>query len=210
MKQLQVQYISKPGLLQEALRDIKEFDPTPPSRHTNHPEWNWNTRCTCKDVYKSGGSWRVTSSFEVTTKSTKSHRRTCPQNNDFLIHHTSVVGMRAVLGGFLSRVVEVSVSLTRGAGGFSISPNLTLKSMIRDNSPAFDLFPESHGFTFASQRGLSGAFAAHTDRCLQQLKEIYSGGEASPYDIDYNGRTVLQVGSVTHILILAHSFSVLS
>ena len=88
----------------------------------------------------------------------------------------------------LARAVEASLSLTRGAGGIALSPNLQLRCLVPDDCPAFVLirerFPDDMSFddikTVASQR-------------VQILRQMFQDGKASPYDVDIHGNTLLHV-----------------
>jgi len=149
--------------------------------------------CTCRNVYKSCRSWPVMKVFQVTTRTLTSHRTGCPLFTGVQQSQTHVIMVRAMCASFLMKAVEVSVSLTRGAGGSSLAPNLTLKTLLRKDSPAFELFKEEHPCHFAVRRGLSGAFVAHMEDSLENLKALFREGKASPNDINSDGKTVLHV-----------------
>lgn len=110
-----LEHINKSSLLQGAPKEISEFEGSQTQTvSTSIEDFKWGRKhkmgcCTCKSVYKASGLWRVTSNLLVTTKSTKSHRKTCPQYNALFTDHTNVIGMRALLGGFLMHAVEISI-----------------------------------------------------------------------------------------------------
>ena len=89
---------------------------------------------------------------------------------------------------FLAKAVEASLSLTRGAGGTALSPNVQLKCLVPYDSPAFALIKEPYpdDMTFddikivASQR-------------VQILRQMFQDGKASPYDVTIDGDTLIHV-----------------
>ena len=90
----------------------------------------------------------------------------------------------------LRRTIEAAMSITRGSGGFSISPMLAFNNIVPSNTGPFkilDLDPlNSHSCCTATLETV-----LRHDR--QQLSRLYREGKASPRDIDEHGNTVLHV-----------------
>lgn len=98
-------------------------------------------------------------------------------------------GMRLSYSGpLLAGALLISMSMTCGSGGFSISPTLAFSPTVPFNAPAFEVidfrFPESYS---AFDVEAACQFAK------QELSRLYRDGKASPYDLDEEGNTILHV-----------------
>ncbi|ETS81622.1 hypothetical protein PFICI_06624 [Pestalotiopsis fici W106-1] len=91
----------------------------------------------------------------------------------------------------LSVSLELSLSWTSGAGGLSISPNITLRPMVDETrSPAFrliDLMRESYFYIDCSDI----EFEYILDRSMNAILKLYRTKECSPYDVNFRGESVL-------------------
>ena len=93
-------------------------------------------------------------------------------------------------GAFLSGAIEASIAITRGAGGFSISPGLQCARVVPASNPAFELVDRiSNRIRETDIGGLQLALEAG----IQDLARLYRDGKASPYDVDLEGDTLLHV-----------------
>ncbi|KAI7777504.1 hypothetical protein LA080_003453 [Diaporthe eres] len=99
------------------------------------------------------------------------------------------------LRGVLSRAVDISMSLNTGAGGFSISPNITLQLMVDDKqSPIFRI-------TDLLKHCIDGSYnRGPADRPImlrvlrtgvQRMLEQYLSRKRSPYEVDSSGKSAL-------------------
>ena len=90
-------------------------------------------------------------------------------------------------------MIDYTFSITSGAGGFAISPQLTVIRMVDVwDSPAFtqaraaedtliDMYQEER--------------VVHRLRdVIETLRGLFSAGDASPFDVDEDGCTLLHVG----------------
>ena len=119
----------------------------------------------------------------------RNHDRDCPHSSCVETSWSMRLSL-ACCSKFLARAVEASLSLTRGAGGTALSPNLQFRCLVSYDSPAFGLmgkpFPDDMTFddmkTVASQR-------------VQILRQMFQDGKASPYDVDIDGNTLLHVSN---------------
>ena len=148
-------------------------------------------RCKCRrrEVVKSLKSWILgpaSASYDVLTE----HRSGCPlyarsvkqQRISFSLQYTSVI-LRIIAG--------VTMTMKYGAGGLSLSPNLTLRGMMREGSPAFRLF---HYYEWEVCR--TGAdVIAKINQVSLRLQQMFDERIASPFDLDRKGNSLLFVSS---------------
>ncbi|MCJ1476212.1 hypothetical protein MMC13_004878 [Lambiella insularis] len=85
-------------------------------------------------------------------------------------------------------MLEASIAVTRGAGGFSISPHLDVRAFVRKDSPAFNLFARDLWNSLSIADPIK-----HMHDILHQLQRLFDMREAAPSDVDINGRTVLSM-----------------
>lgn len=76
---------------------------------------------------------------------------------------------------------QSSLTISWGMSGYSISPNLRLQRLVKHTSPGFEAF-------WRCQVGILDVPSASNG-----LLELFKQGQASPLDIDPNGRTWLEV-----------------
>lgn len=96
-------------------------------------------------------------------------------------------------GAFLTGALEASISITRGAGGLSISPNLRCARLVTRDSPAFKLFDDLCWDFLGLSPGDMGELEALLDISIHGLALLFRDGKASPYDVDLEGGTLLHV-----------------
>ena len=87
-------------------------------------------------------------------------------------------------------MIDYTFSITSGAGGFAISPQLTIVRVVRWDSPAFlqvqQLFAN---LLVGSEREMVQA----PKYMIKKLHRLFCTGVASPFDVDQDGRTLLHV-----------------
>lgn len=96
-------------------------------------------------------------------------------------------------GAFLAGALEASISITRGAGGLSISPNLRCARLVSRDSPAFKLVDHLYPEFYVMSPKYMGELEALLDTSIHGLALLFRDGKASPYDVDLEGRTLLHV-----------------
>lgn len=121
----------------------------------------------------------------LSSDSTHHHQR-CPVYNE--CKHKRLEFYMSYCGAFLAAAVKASISMTREAGRFSISPTLSFYSVVPSNAEAFELFDDSFRFV-KSQDQLQDFLKIR----VQKLAHLYSERKALPYDVDQDGNTVLHV-----------------
>lgn len=77
--------------------------------------------------------------------------------------------------------------MTRGAGGFSIAPSLTLRVPLSPNHPGFFSI-YIHGLSAKSRRP-----EEFVNKIIDLLKHVFSTGQASPLDLGSDGNSFLDV-----------------
>ena len=78
--------------------------------------------------------------------------------------------------------------MTRGSGGFSISPTLAFSPIVSSNGGAFKIL-DIRFEDDISAADMQATFAFRK----QELSRLYLEGKASPHDVDEAGNTVLHV-----------------
>lgn len=121
-----------------------------------------------------------------------------------LIHHRDCVlfresretkqfGLRMSFSGpLLQGAIQAAMSMGHGSGGFSISPSLTFNYVISSDTGPFKLTNTHFRVCGVSVADLRATFELRR----QQLLRLYQGGNASPGDVDEEGKTVMHVSLI--------------
>ena len=88
----------------------------------------------------------------------------------------------------LGKAIEATVSITSKSWRISISPSLTFRPIVSNDSPAFALFGIVN--TGKARENLADYLKFTASSILQ----LYRDGKASPVDVNVRGETVLLVG----------------
>ena len=96
-------------------------------------------------------------------------------------------------GAFLSGAIEASISITRGAGGFSFNPGLQCARVVPANNPAFELVHRLREFWLKIPAIDTSEVEFALETSIQELARLFRDGKASPYDVDLQGNTLLHV-----------------
>ncbi|KAL9118762.1 MAG: hypothetical protein Q9187_004691 [Circinaria calcarea] len=191
MVNLQLGLVQSPGLLHSTIEE----------KHQRESSIVGSSRarqrgCLCR-TQSNYGSLRKAQRYRWDDRSTKNswnanlhsslriHRRDCPLYDE--IESERLVGMSiSYCGTLLMGAIRASISMTRGAGGFSISPSLTFSPVVPSTAPAFALL----NIRFTRDTTVNDMQQTYNIR-LQQLSRLYSERKASPHDTDQDGNTVL-------------------
>ena len=84
-------------------------------------------------------------------------------------------------------MLQLAIRITRGAGGFSISPLLTLRGFVRNDSPIFALYDSPD--LFRPECNLE----EYMDYASARMLQLFADGAGSPYDVNEDGETILHV-----------------
>ena len=130
-----------------------------------------------------------------------SHHRTCS-----LVASSTATTMAKVRikrsGALLAGAIEASITITRGAGGLSISPTLRYAHVVPRDSVLFELVSPRGVYSYRLPTSASGRSRSMKNSDLESSLEIsirglvglFRDGKASPYDVDIEGNTLLHVG----------------
>ena len=165
------------------------------------------SRCNCRrrEYFQSLTSWSL-GSASVSSEIVTHHRSGCPCYTRSAKQHRLFFNLRYT-SVMLNIIARVSMSMAYGAGGLSLSPNLTIKGMRRENSPAFRLFDRAEWedcYTVADAM-------AKMNQVSLRLQQMFDEGLASPFDLDQRGNSLFWVckpcykSGRTHGLQVAHS-----
>jgi hypothetical protein len=122
------------------------------------------------------------------TLSSASHHESCPYYTDTARTVRIGFGTR-ILNPLLSRLMEGTFTATFGAGGVSIYPSLNLRSVYRPNSPAFKLLDD-----LGNDKYPTDTMKMSPDVLRAEFRRLFQNHEASPFDVDEEGRTLIHVG----------------
>ena len=154
--------------------------------------------CRRREFVQSSTIWSV-GSAALTSETLMQHRSGCPYHArsgkqhrlSFNLKYTSLI---------LNIIAGVSMSMKYGAGGLSLSPNLTLRGMMREDSPAFRLFD---WVEWKDCRTLPDAIAK-MDQSSLRLRQMFDEGIASPFDLDRRGNSLIWVCNPCYAQSRAH------
>lgn len=122
-----------------------------------------------------------------------SHNRTCPLFANSA--STTMARFRiASCGALLAGAIEASISITRGAGGLSISPVLRCAHVVASDNPAFRLISKTLRLNLFKKWGPRSRIELTVlDIGIREIERLFREGKASPYDVDLKGNTLLHV-----------------
>lgn len=139
--------------------------------------------------------------------------------------------MQVLLPQLLQKAIEFSFSITSGAGGFALSPGLATSRIINTSeSPAFNLVQTAYqdlkrtvgfqppfylstfhlGFTpFDWSESAAVEAEDLLNNLIHDIDSQFASGEASAWDQDENGKTLLHVSnSLFDFITLLDSYSI--
>jgi len=190
---MQEQLVSKPSLLKETCDAVGwENPPVTPDYKIMVPAWKIPC-CTCirrRKIERSTTIWGFLS-FQTKKQESEAHRPDCPVADIIPTHlsrRVETTYTAALIA--LHHAISLSISLTSGAGGSSISPSLrTLPVVDGATSPAFQLLKQlSLGPT-----GLNITASEVRESVLEDLCQLFKSGKASPFDVSAGGETLIDV-----------------
>ncbi|EXA34454.1 hypothetical protein FOVG_14433 [Fusarium oxysporum f. sp. pisi HDV247] len=136
--------------------------------------------------------------FETELKRTTHHAPECPSSQ--IVTSTQQTGNSVGLSipnilNILTSAVGVSISLTTGAGGFSLAQNITWAATVDESlSPAFKLVRTLCALKTGLEPSLGPEhYEMIANSCVRRLQLCYAKHEASPADINKDGESVLDI-----------------
>ncbi|PMD67703.1 uncharacterized protein K444DRAFT_606604 [Hyaloscypha bicolor E] len=191
-EQVQIELIRKPSLLSwvcntntELNAKLSEAEATIPGGPSNSATRALSHPCSCyrrSYLQARATQWGPLHIFRH-TQTAEAHDKHCP----YYVRSSkkSSFGARiTVLNWFLAKAIEISFNHSEGAGGSSMSPTLTLRSLVRNDSPAFTLLNRNEVRKYWANKN-------YLRQSLEQILKLFQEGEASPYDVDKKGRNLL-------------------
>lgn len=209
IKELQMGLIRKPGLFRsvydetslESTTDLSsykknnllEFDSSPTSFKAAAQRCTCRPRTIRKKSSRTHGKWFPRETWNMAFYTANStHRRGCPT----FLESSHTIGLRLSYCGYLlARTLQASMSFTRGAGGFSISPTISFSALVPSDSPVFRLLD----FNFSRKTSVQD-ISSWFDLRIDQILHLFETRAASPYDVDQDGNTMLHVSSLVREL----------
>ena len=222
MRGLQLSLMQKPSLLKEVCDRFEGSSSSPSSQSPHASSLNLpgstlvarqplrDRPCACRKklVFKLVYSSNVRNLYRNSRWDGKIYATTLTHHSDCPLFTISEIteerGFRlSYCGAWLARAVYASVAITKGAGGFSISPNLAVRPVVPRSSRIFKLFrhsPDNLPKELVKSRDLQSTL----EWTICQLVRLFEDKDASPYDVDEDGNTLLHVSSHnTRLLSLA-------
>ena len=90
-------------------------------------------------------------------------------------------------------MIDYTFSVRSGAGGFAISPQLTVFRMVDNGGSAASQLLDLVYSVFA---GRDEDSAQRLEDKIAGLRSLFCAGEASPFDVDPDGQTLLHVSHI--------------
>ncbi|KAF5624603.1 uncharacterized protein FTJAE_10196 [Fusarium tjaetaba] len=175
----------------------------PPNRQTvgsNMQRRRGRDSCNCakrRDVQRSRARLGLIS-LETELQKTTHHAPECPLSQ--IVRSTqqkrSAVGVSVPsILNVLTSAVGISISLTTGAGGFSLAQNITWSPTVDESlSPAFKLVRALCALKTGLEPSLSSEhYEMIAESCVRRLQLCYAKHEASPADMNGDGESVLDI-----------------
>lgn len=154
--------------------------------------------CICRQYQRTLRRQARFAGFVFTTMDSVSrkHLPECRYANYETEHSTKSLSISySGLHGLLSKAVDVSMSLSTGAGGFSISPNITIQLMVDEKqSPIFrimDLFKHCIRGSYNHGPADRPIMLRVLRTGVQRMLEQYLSRKRSPYEVNSSGKSAL-------------------
>lgn len=136
---------------------------------------------------RSLNAWFSLSSFK--------HCQDCPLYATSERRHSIGINL-SYCGLILAKAAQASISITRGAGGFSISPTLTFGPVVPSSSAVFSVFDFGHWDSVTDTQQRLKAF-------VKKSRQLFQDGKASPFDVDEDGNSLLHVNMSLLLVMLS-------
>lgn len=183
--------------------------------------------CTCGIAFTR--KYRYWTSLQLSLNKSEEHRPSCRHYR--CCKKSWTLGMQVLLPQLLQKAIEFSFSITSGAGGFALSPGLATSRIINTSeSPAFNLVQTAYqdlkrtvgfqppfylstfhlGFTPFDWSESAAVEAENLlNNLIHDIDSQFASGEASAWDQDENGKTLLHVSnSLFGLITLLDSYSI--
>lgn len=150
--------------------------------------------CNCPKRKKTAGYWIGNTNIFMRFVDSSKHCRNCPFR--FRSTKARMIGLGYFYPNrFLAHAIQATLSLTTGAGGFSISPQLSFRALVPRNSPAFSLVGFGRLGAYMHESNGTSSFSEYVENALKSLYRLFEDKKASPTDTTAEGETLLIVKS---------------
>ncbi|KAL8858973.1 MAG: hypothetical protein Q9178_004454 [Gyalolechia marmorata] len=189
---LQLGVMQKPSLLHTTLQEKRRM-----------LSQNMNTRsrpvqpCTCRALFKYKPLIR-SRSYNMDGKNLAAAKWNAGSFTSTLVHRPGCaeaqeekqIGLRISFSGRLIQgAIQAAMSMTRGAGGFSISPVLAYSPVVPSGTGPFRVIRMVDDREEIHASDLRTALGSWT----QELLQLYQAGKASPRDVDGEGNNIMHI-----------------
>ena len=97
-------------------------------------------------------------------------------------------------GRIVARALRLSIDLTWGAGGYSISPSLSCNRVVSSQSAIFRLVEDNGGIL---DETTAAECSERIDSLMRSIGRLYQDRKASVHDIDEDGDNILHVSHLS-------------
>lgn len=127
------------------------------------------------------------------TSSTVIHHKRCALSKDD--EREKSWKLRIVYcGNVIAQAVTMSINLRWGAGGYSISPNLSCDRLVSCDSPIFKMLEQNRSIVWWG----SARMTKTIDDMIEIIGKLYQCGKASVHDVDEKGNNAIQVSYLAY------------
>lgn len=180
--------VQSPGLLKDTCDVVQRSNPDFMDRSSNTTLSSFGgPLCNCRARVRRHNQKCLTRSITIFHSTEVTHRRDCPWFKT--AKRTTTFGLSFPLSAYcLSKIIQFTMTVSKGAGALSVSPGLTFRATVPCNSPAFKLVG------YVTRRiGYERTGVGFKDT-IRQLERLFQEGGASPGDVeDRHGDTLLTV-----------------
>lgn len=144
--------------------------------------------CTCSRRTYMAQSWSSIRRRRFYQLQISSHDRSCPLYRFARKAEYIETGIN-FCSSYLRFSLQIALSMTKGAGGFSIGPRLNVRTIVPYDSPASDCLNQ----IFSRRWVPNYDFDEFLESALQHILGLFNEGKAAPTDLTPDGRTLLHV-----------------
>ena len=172
--------------IKTADEDTKGYTTATPKASVRQGKPTSSSCCQCREYRQSTG-FRLGSFFFKEGSITYSHKPGCR----FDIFGSTKTQSLALITSVLSRGVRLTLSITTGAGGLSISPNIDIRPVVDNNkAPVFLIMNLLLRYLFSFQTVCINGdpdLIRFMNLCKNAILHLYRERKASPYEVDKYG-----------------------
>ncbi|KAI1361372.1 hypothetical protein F5Y08DRAFT_314987 [Xylaria arbuscula] len=163
---------------------------------SNHITNRYTSICICRPRHKTNWSRATLGSlsFSMLCDRRWKHLPECKFANSATVSTSGCMGLSySGVRWHISRAVDVSISLSTGSGGLSISPNITIRPVIdEEKAPVFQTLRLMESAYYDRRR--SEKFTLQFLKvAIQRIMRRYKSRKSSPYEVNSYGSSALHI-----------------